>query len=319
LARPTPPPLESPAHWATVTHAGNAPYVYQEPGIGTRHVGQVNYDYRISKTEVTAGEWIQFVNAYKPYVDPAYRLSALYTSFLIRRDPQADGTVNYSVAPGADDYAIDVGFRFAARYCNWLHNGKVNQPWAFESGAYDTSTFGDLPNFGFTDQATRSPGAKFWMPSENEWIKAGYFDPNRYGPNQPGYWQFSNTSDTAPNSGPPGVGETSAGSNGNQYPSGAYPNTTSPWGLLDLSGGEREWVEDVVRDRFTGVPTFRFTRGSYWRQGSYATYDVLNGVLNGGTMLQGFGGVRLAAIVPSPGAFSGALVVTLSLALRRRR
>jgi formylglycine-generating enzyme required for sulfatase activity len=318
-ARPTPPPLEDPAHWATVTHPGNAPYVYEEPFVGTRRVGQVNYEYRISKTEVTAGEWIQFVNAYKPFIAQQYRFSSLFTSFLIRRDPQPDGTVNYTVAPGADNYAIEVGFRFAARYCNWLHNGKVNEAWAFESGVYDTSTFGDLPNFGFTDQAVRSPGSKFWMPNENEWIKAGYFDPHKNGQDMPGYWQFPTTSDTAPVSGPPGVGQTSGGEQGGSFPVGAYANVTSPWGLFDVSGSETEWVEDVVRNRFTGVPTERLNRGSHLLNSEYVDYDKINGRLGGGTMQQGFATIRLASIVPSPTTVSGAALVVVSLVLRRRR
>ncbi|MFM9956469.1 MAG: SUMF1/EgtB/PvdO family nonheme iron enzyme [Phycisphaerales bacterium] len=318
-ARPTPPPLEDPAHWATITHPGNEPFTFQPVFSPPRSIGRVDYEYRISKTEVTTAEWFEFVQAYKPFVNPAFRQSSLFTSFNIRRDLQPDGTVNYSIAPGADDYSSEMGFRFVARYCNWLHNGRVNQAWAFESGSYDTSTFGDLPGGVFTDQLVRSPGARYWVPSEDEWVKAAHWDPHKNGPNQPGYWKYPTTSDTLPVSGPPGVGQTNAGDAGLTTPVGAYTSVTSPWGLWDLSGGESEWTETVLYDRFTGLPVFRRTRGSRVSQSSYDDFDRIDAILGGDDMRHGFSGVRIATVVPSPSAASGAVLVAITLNLRRRR
>lgn len=319
-ARPTPPSLEDPAHWATVTHPGNAPYTLNLPFNQTRQIGQVNYEYRISKTEVTTADWVEFVNAYKPHLDPAYRFSPLFTSFNLRIELRPDGTVDYTSAPGAENYAIDVGFRFAARYVNWLHNNKGANRDAFENGAYDTSTFGDLPGFQFTDQGAHTPGAKFWIATENEWVKAAFYDPHKNGQDMPGYWRYPITSDAAPISGPPGVGQTSAGSeSGGAYPVGSYTNATSPWGLFDLSGGEKEWCEDVLYDRFTGLPGGRTVRGTYSMNNSYLLYDKIDGLEQSATMQNGFGGIRLASLVPAPSAISGMALLSVSLLSRRRR
>src|SRR5690606_23240620 len=82
-----------------------------------------------------------------------------------------------------------------ARYCNWLHNGKVNEQWAFDTGAYDASTFGRDENGDFTDDYTPLPGARFWIPSVDEWLKAVYYDPDRHGPGEGGWWLFPDSSD----------------------------------------------------------------------------------------------------------------------------
>ncbi|MDX2117773.1 MAG: hypothetical protein SFY96_06290 [Planctomycetota bacterium] len=67
----------------------------------------------------------------------------------------------------------------------------------------------------------------------------------------PGWWAAANKSDTQGISGLPGVGTTSAGltlpSAGEwAIPLGAYPQSVSPWGLLDTSGGAEEWTEDYA-------------------------------------------------------------------------
>lgn len=84
---------------------------------------------------------------------------------------------------------IGLNWRVSAMYCNWLHNGKQNTLESLQSGAYDVSTFHTNPDGTFTDQITRSPGATFWIPSLDEWIKAVHYDPNRYGPGKGGWWE----------------------------------------------------------------------------------------------------------------------------------
>ena len=50
-----------------------------------------------------------------------------------------------------------VNYLDAVRFVNWLHNGQGNGD--TETGAY-TITNG---------QAIRQPGARYWIPTENEW------------------------------------------------------------------------------------------------------------------------------------------------------
>jgi hypothetical protein len=43
---------------------------------------------------------------------------------------------------------------------------------------------------------TKNAGATFWIPSEDEWYKAAYFDQNLEG--GAGYWLYPTQSNTAP-------------------------------------------------------------------------------------------------------------------------
>ena len=54
----------------------------------------------------------------------------------------------------------------ATRYCNWLHNNKTLED--IQTGAYQLKN----PNLA------RTSDAKYFLPTENEWYKAAYYDPN---------------------------------------------------------------------------------------------------------------------------------------------
>lgn len=71
-----------------------------------------------------------------------------------------------------------------ARYCNWLHNNYGS----LETGAYTLNN----ANSGIIQ---KNSGAKYWIPSENEWYKAAYYKGN--GTNK-GYWKYATQSNTVP-------------------------------------------------------------------------------------------------------------------------
>src|SRR3990172_3000991 len=79
---------------------------------------------------------------------------------------------SYSVASDwANRPVNDVSFWDAARFANWLHNGQPigeQGPGTTEDGAYHD--VGDQSLFG------RNPGAKFFIPTEDEWYKAAYHE-----------------------------------------------------------------------------------------------------------------------------------------------
>ncbi len=262
LAQLPPHPIPESERWATITHAGNAPWVgpIHPTGNITLNLGRVDYEYRISRTEVTGAEWFEFVQAYAPYAGQDAN-SSTFIGNLVTWHPAS----GYGLRSGAENKPIArIGWRFAARYVNWLHNGKANTPEAFEAGAYDTSTFGDVPGGGITDQATHSLGARYWIPSLDELVKASHFDPDRHGPGQPGYWLYPTSSDTAPVWGPPGVGQSHAGS-GFLYEVAAFRDVQSPWGLWDTSGGVTEWTETLNNTLAPGHnPDGRWIDGSSW-------------------------------------------------------
>ena len=47
--------------------------------------------------------------------------------------------------------------------------------------------------------ATHASGARYWIPTENEWYKAAYYTPNKGGTGLAGYYDWATQSDTKPN------------------------------------------------------------------------------------------------------------------------
>jgi len=260
-------------------------------GGGVR-VGQVNYRYRMARTEVTVGQWLNFVNSYAPYYDgPQNALQ--FTSQWIVYD---QGQGQYRAIAGSENYAADMGWRFAARYCNWLHNDKGLDQASFENGAYDASTFTDNADGSFNDQQQHHPDARFWIPTLDEWTKGMHWDPAMNG-GEGGYWRYPHSSNLAPQVGPPGEGDTNAGT-AVFYDVGSYPHAMSPWGLLDGSGGQNEWLET------DSAAILRLVRGSAWNLPSF--FDQLDYL--SGDFVSGLNGLRLASVVPSPAVYLPLLV-----------
>ena len=299
-------------NFATITHPGNRLPTLAEYGANVLprvEFGRVDYTYRIATTEVTGRQWHEFVQAYAPFVDPNFvefrGFNGAASEFL---GYDNNGTPVYRLNDlRADVAATEISWRFAARFVNWLHNGKPTGQTvtrdAFERGAYDTSTFFTDPKTGvFTDQRRRSDGARFWIPSVDEWVKAAYFDPNRYGPGQAGYWRYPISQNTPPTPGLPGQpGAQSAAGLGTPpqlINSGSYPDVRSPWGLLDTSGGALEWCEDA--NPFGA--TTRLLRGSWDFAGGLSgfeqLYDTLSWPPNEPLL---YAGLRIASAVPAPG------------------
>ncbi len=263
--------------WLTVGDPGNPPATEDEfPLLGGLEVGAVDYEFRLTQTEVSVGQWFEYVNAYWPYQDENLgRINFTSTWILPRnRDPGPGEDPEYYITlKGAEAFPANMGWYHAARYVNWLHNGKVEEQWAFEDGVYDTSTFGGVDEFGNpTDQPRHHPDARFWIPTMDEWTKGMYWDPNRDGEGEGGYWLMPDSGNENLISAPPEKGgETNAGLDDYLsdpfeayqlfFPSGQFPGTQSPWGLLDGSGGVKEWNEDRTPDK---ISDSRVWQGSWF-------------------------------------------------------
>lgn len=296
--------------FVTVGAPQNRPANQQEaPGLNGWPIGRVDHFYRISRTEVTVSQWYEFVVAFAPYWQGSPGSSALTSDWISYRNG------SYVIQAGAENYSANMSWHNAARYCNWLHNGKVNERWAFENGAYDTSTFTTNPNGTRNDQLAHNPGALFWIPTLDEWTKAVYYDPKRYGPGLEGYWLYPDRTNTQLIPGHPWQGgETNAGIPGlypGQYDIGSYPHVPSPWGLLDASGGVREWTETVSNT----TSRSRYVRGTYAGVPSM-TFDRLD-FISIFSPQSSFNGFRIASVVPSPSTCVVGLLMFISL--RRRR
>jgi len=192
---------------------------------------------------------------------------------------------------------------------NWLHNG---QP----IGAQGSNTTEDgayYLNGAATDAqlmaVTRKDGAKYWIPTENEWYKAAYYDPNK--PGGPGYWDYPTGSDNTPSnqltSPDPG---NNANFNDNGYtigspyyrtPVGAFTNSESPYGTFDQGGNVHEWNETVIKSIWWSDPV-RGIRGGCW----YSDSDNLLASVRSSyyPTAEGFSfGFRVAS-VPEPGSLT---------------
>jgi formylglycine-generating enzyme len=160
--------------FVTVGNPGNAP----DTRYNNISVGSVDHAYQIGKYEITAGQYKEFLNAvakddpnglYNPQMgDLEYEAGA--------NIQQSGSSPNFSYSVAADwaNRPVNyVSFWDAARFANWLQNGQpsgAQGPGTTEGGAY--YDIGNQAVFG------RNPGARFFVPTEDEWYKAAYHNKN---------------------------------------------------------------------------------------------------------------------------------------------
>lgn len=313
-------------HWAQIGATGNAPY----PGGPTGQnagTGKVDYEYRISTYEVTTAQWLEFVNTYSTRGEQ-WQFFAKPTFWGATFDSSYTGPGHKYKLTGSPDAAWQpvggISWRESAMFVNWLHNRKAKGVWAIQDGVYDISTFTTNANGTFNDQLTHHEGAKYWIPTHDEWMKAVHYDPDRYGPGMEGWWTYPHMSEIAPIPGPPGVGETSGGYAppsgwAAEFPLGSYPDTRTPWGLIDATGAMTEFTEGIL---FAGFPKERLTDGSAadWIPGLAQLTDR---VWSSNSLSPGLEspdhGLRIASsVVPSPGTAFSTFMVSVFILVRRR-
>lgn len=301
--RGEPDPPDYGLEWCNIGDPGNRPTNPDEvPRDPSLRLGSVGYRYRMTQTELTLATWYEFVLAYAPFYEGPHNNGQFTGGGIV-------WTGSGYAMIGNPETPTRMGWEYAARLCNWYTNGKVNEAWAFESGAYDTSTFYVDDEGVYHHQAERSPGALFWIPSIDEWTKASHWSPK-----EDRYWYRQGSQDDPLISGPPqDGGQTNAGPNFGPPEAGSYPFVQSPWGLLDTSGGVKEMLETM------GVnPKWRLSRGSGRGDSFYSTYDQLDFATT--VFVDGsLGGLRLASIIPSPGGACVVLGAAGLIALERRR
>ncbi len=299
--------------------------------------GAVDYQFRIGKFEVTTAQWAEFMNAAldRPSTDRIPHVFAPTQWGAVGATPQNPGGQRFTVPAGREMIPTGgVNWRTSAIFCNWLHNGKGTSRESFLSGAYDVSTFGHFGGVTFTDQLTRSPGARYYIPSLDEWMKAAHWSPDRNGPGQGGWYLYSNSSDSPFRYGPPGVlinGQPATanaswsdfgfpGHNPFNVPLGAYTGVVSPWGLMDVAGATSEWTEEWFRFPDEQFPRYRTFEGSAWDFGTNGLPDQV--LYYRGSEFPSFSGYdmgfRVAASIPAPSGFVILGVVSAWVARRRR-
>ena len=321
--------------WATVSDVGNpADTLVMTKGPAadfTTGYGSVGYEYRITTKSVTNSQYVDFLNTVDPSGSNALNLwdrkmadhfiegrgSQVATTGGIDRNLAAAEGSRYTVKTGQDQFpAVWVRWASAARFVNWLSNGEGGG--GTESGVYDMSVL----TSGFATPPTRAPGATVFLPSEDEYYKAAYYDPSLNG-GTGGYWQYGTRSDTPPDSiAPPGstnaanIGSGDLGGGGTATTMattgapydpnlsyltdvGAYVNATSAYGLYDAEGLVYSWTEGTRNTFGNELPIYR---GGSWRYGEgydgAAYRNIYSGANVDGSSLIGF---RVAALPAAPG------------------
>jgi formylglycine-generating enzyme required for sulfatase activity len=164
--------------------------------------GSVSNVYWIGKYLVTNDEYCAFLNAVAK-ADPRQLFNQYMTIVpnpIIRSGTSGNYVytvrtriVNSVTASYGNKPVYRVNWFNAARYCNWLHNGKPTgsqNASTTEDGAYTLN--------GQNSSAAgigRNPFALYHIPTQNEWYKAAYY---KGGGTNAGYWEYATQSNIAP-------------------------------------------------------------------------------------------------------------------------
>lgn len=173
-------------------------------------VGGVKYKYQIAETELTVAQWVTFLNTVDPFGHNKHRMwdaaqsSRVWPKYgSINRNPRAPvGERYYVSAPVWANKPYNVAdFTRAARLANAIDNGRIVKKSVrkirtakgtrlmrttytirlskqTETGMYQMSK----------RKATRTSTSGFAVSSQDEWIKAAYFDPK--GGGKYSYWDY---------------------------------------------------------------------------------------------------------------------------------
>jgi formylglycine-generating enzyme len=266
--------------------AGAEPIAYQMVTVGnpgnandTTGYGTVAEAFQIMKFEFTNSQYAAFLNA----IDPAgTNPDGVYNGNMgsnARGGITNTGTTNgsrYAVKSNMGDKPVNyVSWFDAARVSNWLHNGAQTYVSTDSSAIAPQNTGAYTVGTATSGNAVAvNSGALFYVPTENEWYKAAFYNPTLNG-GSGGYRVYGNGFDDTPgivSADNFGVG--SAGGTGNfaNYNNGADWNgqdgnvTTvgtnggaSFYGAFDMSGNVLEW-----NDLTGAADSSRGVRGGRW-------------------------------------------------------
>lgn len=144
----------------------------------TTGYGAVDHNYNIGKYEITVAQYTEFLN-YKAWDASSpllMSLDAMAANNIVRTgignasDPYFYVSGNLTEAKA--DPVVFVNFWDACRFVNWLNNGQGDGD--TETGAYTLNNY----NGSAGSDIVRNPGARWAIPTIDEWYKAAYFRPD---------------------------------------------------------------------------------------------------------------------------------------------
>ncbi|MCD6461072.1 SUMF1/EgtB/PvdO family nonheme iron enzyme [bacterium] len=298
--------------WAIIGDANNVDDIipYRTP------YGSVDHEYAISN-EVTNAQYTEFLNAVA--TTDTYQLynDEMQTNTMHGGIIQNGNTGNYTYtlrnndAYWANKPVCYVSWYDALRFANWLNNGQPTggqNTGTTEYGAYDMSLWQTNPT-----SIVRLSGATYWLPSEDEWYKAAYYDSSTQT-----YYDYATSSNVMPNNNAPDNDTgNSANYANNTYLStdvGAYTDSESPYGTYDQCGNVWEFNEGL--DNGSAV-----TRGASWLSNSgYLSKHYRKKVTTSSEFFDlGFRIAASPSAIPEPMSI-GLLMISLgAIALRKTK
>ena len=280
----------------TIGNAGNA--------ADNTGYGSVGYTYRMSTYEVSRG-----------MIDSYNALSGGLT--LDMSDMTSFG------GNGADKPATGISWNEAARFVNWLNTSNgYSAAYKFTTGGFnDNIALWESGDSGY-DAANpfRNSNAYYFLPSEDEWYKAAYYDPSANG-GLGGYWDYATGSDTAPTAVASGTTSGTA-VYGQSFESGPADvdnaGGLSAYGTMAQNGNVREWSESAFNAPNDSAGESRLIRDGFWLNTSAEFVSSERYLFGGPTNQSGFYGFRVAAI-PKPSVCVLTLAGICGFVLRRKR
>lgn len=225
----------------TIGDTGNAP----DPATG---IGSVATEYRIGATEVTSSQYAAFLNAVAASNPHGLYSPLMGNDFVGILQSGPFGSYTYTVRQGFEDFPVAyISFLDAMRFVNWLHNGQGDAgtpEGETETGVYTITNGQNEP---------REAGARYFLPSADEWYKAAYYQPQSDGGDSDSYWLYPTSSNSTPISGIHANYDTDG-----PTPVGSFAPNAS--GMLDMGGNLYEWTEQME----VGGITERVLRGGSW-------------------------------------------------------
>jgi sulfatase modifying factor 1 len=311
-----------------IGNPSNAANRYNTDSEHPNGVGSVAQLFNIGTTEVTNAQYAAFLSAVAgsdTYGLYSTRMASDTCGGIVRsgsspsytyavKTPALNGTYTYDNKP-----VVFVSSGDAMRFANWLHN---RQP----TGGEDSTTTEDgayTLNGATTSTAlaavTRNANPRWWLPSEDEWYKAAYYDPGTGT-----YFNYPTRTSTVVNNHQPssdtgnsanffGITYTTGNSSFPFTDAGAYTLSSSPYGTFDQGGNAWEWDDTPLQ----GIS--RFVRGGSWSN-NFGYLEATAYIIQFTTSEANNIGFRVAsAAVPEPSTLLLSVSIFALLATRRCR
>ena len=214
-------------------------------------------NFKINRFEITNKCYVDFLNAIAQ--TDSNKLYSTQMSHIGIQKISINGTDTYKVDAGLEEYPVTyVSWFDAARYANWMANGKPagsQGPATTEDGTYTMGSSSIVRNS--INPNTGAPPT-FWLLNESEWYTSAYLKSDGTA-----LWSYPTQSNAAPDStgANPSNFANFGGAFGETTPVGFFDQSPGPFGTFDQAGNVREWTETLDT---SSISPMRIIRGGSW-------------------------------------------------------